>query len=172
MLGIQREDPPAQSQRFDQLLGGRDLVGLLLDRDMPEDELLGMGKRAQYLRRPLVGHGIKAALERLAIDGDTVLGVVTLRGQRRTMRSKRGFHCFGRELDEGIADGRMGRCPLPLEPQPGVEPHAVGSGEARDLAVGIGSGEHREHRDEEQRRQRVQPPLRPARINDGLQTFE
>ena len=113
MRGIQREDPPAQSQRFDQLLGGRDLVGLLLDRDMPEDELLGMGNRAQYLRRPRVGHGIKAALERLAIDGDTVLGVVTLRGQRRTMRSKRGFHCFGRELDEGIADGRMGaRCHL------------------------------------------------------------
>src|SRR3990172_8701694 len=106
MLGIQREDPPAQSQRFDQLLGGRDLVGLLLDRDMPEDELLGMGNRAQYLRRPRVGHGIKAALERLAIDGDTVLGVVTLRGQRRTMRSKRGFHCFGLppisfEIDSG-----------------------------------------------------------------------
>jgi hypothetical protein len=44
--------------------------------------------------------------------------------------------------------------------------------EAGDLAVGIGSSEHRKHRDEQQWGQRVQPPLRPAWINDGLETVE
>jgi hypothetical protein len=48
---------------------------------MAEDQLLGMRKRAQHLRRALVGHGIKAASERLAINRDAVLGMVRLRGK-------------------------------------------------------------------------------------------
>ena len=55
MLGIQREDPPPQPQRFDELLGGRDLVGLRLDSDVAEDELAGMSKRAEHLGRSLLG---------------------------------------------------------------------------------------------------------------------
>jgi hypothetical protein len=82
MLGIQREDPPPQLQLFDELLGGRDLVGLRLDRNMAQDDLLGMSKRAEHLGGPLLGHGIKAALERLAIDGDAVLEGVRHRSQR------------------------------------------------------------------------------------------
>jgi hypothetical protein len=53
-----------------------------------------MCKRAQDLRRMPVGHGIKTALERLAIDGNAVVGVLRLRGKCRTVRSKRRFHCF------------------------------------------------------------------------------
>ena len=98
--------------------------------------------------------------------------MVTDRRKRRAMRSKRGLHRFGREIDERIADSRVGRCPWPLEPQPVVESQTVSIDEARDLAVGSGSTQHREYRDKQQWRQRVQPPLRAARITDGFQTLK
>ena len=53
---------------------------------MAEDNLLSVRKRTQDLRRSLVGHGIEAALERLAINRNAVLGRLRLR--RSSSRSR------------------------------------------------------------------------------------
>ncbi len=72
MLGVEREHAAFQPKRFDQFGRGRDFVALFLHHQMAEYDPVGMAQSREHVRRLLIGEGVEAAAQRLAIDGDSL----------------------------------------------------------------------------------------------------
>lgn len=99
MHGIEGEQAPGQAEGGDQILGGGDFVALIVDRQVAENDLVIAGECAQHMGRLAVVEGIKAAAQRLAVNGHASrLGRVPL-VVRRCRQSSRVLAEHG--LDRG-----------------------------------------------------------------------
>jgi len=156
-----------------QRLCRRDLVGLAVDRDMSEHEGGIGGKCAQHLHGGLVMEIVEAAAQRLAIEGDAA------RPRRGTSRLQQGgVTAEGRlyrsriEPLEDVADRRVGGRPAPPQPERGIEPVAMDVDEGDDATIRVAAAHDGQDGEQEHIRQRIELPLRSARIGDVCQQVQ
>src|SRR5271156_818081 len=122
----------------EQLLRGRDLVGLLVNIDMRQHQA-GFGvERMQQLGCSAVGEIVEASPEHLAIKRDGAL-----RRAERTVQQTGGMAAEGllnglriKPLED-VANGGMGRRTLPVQTEGSVQSAAVYRDEGFDGTIGI-----------------------------------
>src|SRR3954454_20658014 len=113
---------------------------------------------------------VEAAPQRLAIEGDAA------RPRRGTSRLQQGgVTAEGRlyrsrvEPLEDVADGRGGWRPAPPQPARASELVAMDVDEADDATIRVAAAHDGQDGEQEHMRQRIELPLRSARIGDVCQ---
>ena len=169
MHGVQGEQPPGQAQRGNHLLGSRDLVALLGDGEVAEDDPLVGGKGAQDVRRLAVVEGVEAAAQGLAVDGNRQRRGACLAfwlGQTGGMVAECPFHLVGIKTLQNEPHRRVGRGAAQRQAEACVQPGQVSLNEGVDLPIRPGSRQHRQHREQQDRPQRIHFPLIAAGIGN------
>ena len=105
MQGIERDQVANEAELTKQRLGGRDLVGLVVNVAVRQDQRGVGGEDAEHLRGGAVAELVEAAAQRLAIDrqaGRTRLGAG--RPQQAGMAAEDGLEGAAVEALQDIAD--------------------------------------------------------------------
>src|SRR4051794_18447721 len=150
-----------------QLLGGGDLVGFLVDIDMPQDQAsLGI-ECVQQLSSLAAPEMVETAPERLAIQRDNALRKVNRTVQKtHRMPAESLFDGLRVQALQDGANGGMGGCALPAQTEGGVQPVEVDRHEGFDRAVGVAAGNHAKDRKQQNLGQLIELTFGPARIRD------
>ena len=167
--GVEGEQTPGQAQRRDHGLGGGNLVALFGDRQMAEDNLAVGGKGAQHMGRLAVVEGVEAAAQGLAVDGHR-------RGEARALDRDIGkaggmvaehlLHLLGIETVQDEPHRRIGGSAAERHAKPAVQAIQMGPDEAVDLTIRPCPGQHCQHREQQDRGQRVHLPLAATGIGN------
>src|SRR5208282_1954449 len=147
VLGVEREHATLQSERLDQFRGRRYLIALLPDHQMAEDDLVDVAQRRKHVRRLLVGEGVEAAAQRLAVDGDGDQSSVRRRRLHRVrVRPKRRLQRVRIDALENIPQTRVGRCVAQRQAERFVQTLTMNPNEFMHLPIRIGPSDHAQDR--------------------------
>ena len=171
MQRVERDDGARGEAEFgQQRLRRRDLVGLLGNVHVGEHQRGVGGERAQHLHRSTIVELVKAAAQRLAVQGNAAL---PRRGTRRLqqggMAAKGRLHPGRIEPVEDVADSGVRRRPLPFQREGRVQPAAVDGDEGDDATIRVAAGHDGEDGEQQHIGQLVELSLRPARIRNVRQ---
>jgi hypothetical protein len=171
--GIGGEQDPAHAEDLDQRLRGRDLLGRATDFPVGQDQRGLAGAGAEHVGRRLVAQVVEAALERLAVQGDDARSRWGYRLAQPARVPAEGGLQLGRveRLEQG-AQRVDGRRPAQRGAEHRVQALAMHGDEHQDAAVGGGTREDGQHREQQEMGQRVAPSLAPARVGDPVQGGE
>ena len=135
MQRVERDDGAIGNAQFGQQhLRRRDLVGLLSDVHVCEHERGVGGKRAQRLSRGTIVELVKAAAQRLAIQGDAALSLPFIHSLQQGGMATEGHLHRGRVQPlEDVADSSVRGRAAPLQAEGRVQPAAVDSDEGDDV---------------------------------------
>ena len=174
MHGIGCEQAAFEAKIVDQCLRRRDLVALVVGREMAKNNRLILGKGAQHMGGLLVMETIETASKRLAVNRDGGRHPVVGRfcHERRGVGSKRLLDRQGIEPVQDGAHRTVGWRLSPTKTQRLVQPRKVSVDKAMDLAIGGRPGQHRQHADHEDGSQAIHLALCPARIGDSGETIQ
>lgn len=167
--GIQSEQATGQAECRDHVLGGRNFVALLRNRQMPENDLTIGGKGAQHMRRLAVVESVEAAAQGLAVDGHRRKDARALSWNfRKTggMLAERPLHLLGVETVQDEAHRRIGGGAAERQTKSVVQAIQMGPNKPVNLTIRPRSGQHRQHREQQDRRQRIHLSLVAARIGN------
>ena len=167
--GIEGEQASGQTKGCDHLLGCRYFVAFLRDRQVTENNLAVAGERAQQMGCLAVVEGVEAATERLAVDRHADRdGRVVGRGRRQFGRmfaentlKFRTVQTTQNEPQRGVGRGLAQR-----HPEHGVQAVQMAMDESVDLTIRHRSGQHRQHREQQDRRQLIHLPLAASGIGN------
>jgi hypothetical protein len=125
------------------------------------------------VRRRAVVQVVEAALERLAVERDHPRSACRHPTVQPSGMPAEGGLQLGRveRLEQG-AQGVDGRCPAQRGAEHRVQALAVHGDEHQDAAVGGGTREDGQHREQQQVGQLIAPSLAPARVGDLFQGGE
>ncbi len=131
------------------------------------------GERAQYLGGGAVVELVKAATQRLAIQGDAAL---SRRGARRLqqggMTAEDYLHRSRIQPLEDVADGGVRGCSTPLQAEDGIQPAAMDGDEGDDAAIRVAAGHDGKDGEQQHVGQLVELPLSPAWIRHVRQQVQ
>src|SRR5674476_933927 len=165
--GIQGEQAAGQAEGGDHLLGGGDLVAFVRNRQVAENDLAVGGKGAQQMRRLAVVESVEAAAQGFPVNGHRCWDACALgRNVRQSggMRAERPLDLRGVEAAQDEAHRRIGRRAAQRQAKPAVQAIQMGPDERVNLTIRPRSGQHAEHREQQDRRQRIHLPLIAAWI--------
>ncbi len=166
------EQHAAQAQLLDHPLGRRDLVALGGDLAVRQQDRRLRGERAERLGRLAVGEVVDAALERLAVERDRRHPALGARQQAGGVPAERPFQGGAVEVLQHGVQGVDRRRPPQGEAEQRVEHLPALLQEDGDAAVRGRAGQQRQHREQQQRRQRIALALRAPRIGNLAQGRE
>ena len=129
---------------------------------MAKNDLAVGGKGAQHMRRLAVVERIEAAAQGLAVDRHRHRPARALdRNFCKTggMGAERPLHLFGVETVQDEAHRRIGGGTAQRGTKLAVQAIQMGPDESVNLTIRPRSGQHRQHREQQDRRQRVHLPL-------------
>lgn len=172
--GVESEQATGQAQRRNHLLGGGNLVALLCNRQMAENDLAVGGKGAQHVRRLAVVKSVEAAAQGLTVDRHAGRCHAGRNGPLFSQRRKQP----GRVLAENPLDlrrietmqdephRRVGWNPPQRYPERGIQAVKMCTNESMDLTIRPRSGQHRQHREQQDRRQGIDLSLATTGIGN------
>ena len=169
MHGVEGEQASGQAECGDHVLGGGDFIALLGDRQVAEDDLAVAGERAQQMRRLAVVKGVEAAAQRLAVDGnadqfDALFG--HRRRQCGRMLTEHPLNLRPVETAQDEPHRRVGRGLSHRYPKRRVQAVKMRADEGVDLTIGPRPGQHRQNREQQDRRLRIHLSLATAPIGN------
>jgi hypothetical protein len=141
--GIEGDDTAGQVEFAEQPLCGGDFGGLLVTLHRCQHQAGIHSEGMQHLGRLAVGDIVEASPQRLAIKREAA--VRRLAGSFPQAGGVTAEHLLDRSRVEAlkdVADGGMGRGPLPMQAEGGVQPAAMHPYEGLDGAEGIAAGDH------------------------------
>ena len=165
--GVEGEQTPGQAQRRDHGLSGGDLVALLGDRQMAEDDLAVGGKGAQHMGGLAVMEGVEAAAQGLAVDGHRRGKARALDrdiGKAGGMVAEHSLHLPGIETVQDEPHRRIGGSAAERHAKPAVQAVQMGPDKAVNLTIRPCTGQHRQHREQQDRGQGKTMPMEVARM--------
>ena len=167
MQRVGGEEHTSEAEFRDQPRHGGNLVGCRRDLLVRQDQRSVAGKRAQHVCGRLIVQVVEAAAQRLAIQSDGAPGL-SADPFVETMRvAPKGRFEIGRiEREEEIAQGVDRRSAPEVRAEDRVQALTVHVDEGDDALVRGRPGEHRQHREQQQRGERIAPALRAARVTD------
>jgi hypothetical protein len=146
---IEGNDPVAQVEFGQKLLGGGDFVRLFIDFDMGDGQRRVRRERAQYLLGGPVVERVEAAAQHLAVDRKNAAparfsGRRGVQGSR--MGAKDGLDVGGLETADDRADRRMRRGLLPAQPEGFAQPLEMNLDEGLYTPIRVSPGHDRQDR--------------------------
>jgi hypothetical protein len=167
MQRVGGEEHAGEAEFRDQPRKGGNLVGRRRDLLVRQDQSGVAGERAQDVRGGLIVQVVEAAPQRLPIqrDGAPALCADPLVEVTR-VAAKSGFEIGRIEREKEIAQGVDRRSAPETRPEDRVQSIAVHVDEGDDALVRGRPGEHRQHREQQQRGQSVALALRATRVTD------
>ena len=136
------------------------------DQHMPQNQGAIGGQGTEDLDGFLIVEPVKAAAQGFAIDRDA-RQFCARSVQHRRMVTKGPFHIGRIQALHGVADRRVGGCPLPVQPAEGVQLWQPGLDEPLDLAIGLGVRQDGQNAEQQQGSQGIQPALGTTVIRNG-----
>ena len=167
--GVEGEQSSGQAKSCDHVLGGGDFIALLGDRQVAENDLAVAGERAQHMRRLAVVEGVKAAAQRLAVNGHADRGGLAFsRGRRQFGRvlAKNPLKLRPVETTQDEPQRGVGRRFAQRYSEYGVQAVKMDLDEGVNLTIRDRSGQHRQDREQQDWRQRIHLPLTAAGIGN------
>jgi len=134
--GIERDQVAGEAELAEQRLGGRDLVGLIIDVAVRQHQRGVGGEDAEHLRGGAVAELVEAAAQRFAIDRQADRprrGAGRL--QQASMAAEDGLQRAAVEALQDVADRGMRRRASPPQAKGPVQALAVLVDEGGDAAV-------------------------------------
>ena len=171
---IERDDPAAEVEFSQQLLGGGDFIRLRVDLDMSDRQRRLGCEGSEDLFGCTVVEGVKASPQNLPVDRQDPALI------RRERRRSTQIGGVGPEscLDVGIkpaqdrSDRRVRRWSLPAQAERLVETLQMHPDEGVDAAVGVRSGHDREDREQQDVSLFEAFALGATRIDDHIEPGE
>lgn len=147
--GVERDHPSGEIEFGKQRLGGRDFVGFIVDLDVRDGERGLNGKSAEDLFGSTVVETIKASAQDFTVDRQNP--ALTRRTGRRSaqicsMGSERRLDIGRIKTAQNRADRGVRRWFLPPKPERSVEPLQMDLDEGMDAPIGVGPGDDRQDR--------------------------
>ena len=166
---VEGKQPPRQSQRFDEPLGGLNLVVFvgILNQHLSQHDALPDGEGAQHLGGPGVLEAVQAAPQRFAVQGDD--GAVPGQSRRVVLEVRGDLRAV--QPPQGIADRAICRGAPPAAAERLIQPGLVGAHELMDAPVRGRPAHHRQDAEQQQMRQVIELPLGAAWVRDWQQAL-
>jgi len=147
------------------LLGGGDLVGLLVNIDVRQDQAGLSVECVQQLRCLAVPEIVETVPERLAIERDGARRSAGHGVQKNCrMAAENLLDGLWIEAQQDAANGGMAGCALPAQTEGGVQPVAMHLDESFDRPIRVAAGDRGKHREQQDIRQLIEFSLGPARV--------
>ena len=143
--GVERDDAVGNPEFAEQLLCGRDFVGLFLNIDMGQNQAGFDVKCVQQLGCLAVVEVVEASPQRLPVQRDAAPRWIGCRiAQTSGVAAEHLFDSLWIKALEDIANSGMSGRTLPAQTEGGVQPAAMHLDKGLDRAEGIATGDHGE----------------------------
>jgi hypothetical protein len=150
LQGIEREQPAGQAEFGEQRLGGRNLVGLLVDIAVRQHQRGIGGEHAEQLCSGAVAEPVEAAAQGLAVDRQAAAGRPgASRLQQAGVTTEGCLHRVAVQALQDVADRGVCRCAPPSQGKGSIQAAAMGVDEGGDAAIRVAAADDGQDREQQ-----------------------